>query len=358
MSADVKSLLAVPFSIIPPTKVEWLIPGWIARRHVTLVVAPGGTSKGLLTIDLAARVTRGDALPGEPHGSVHEPANVVLVAPEDDPNEAVAWRLAAAGADVARVFNLTVLPDGSPFKLPANVPDLRAAIDEIEETTGIPVGMVVIDPLFACLAKGHNVSTQNGARAVTEPLEHLAKDAGCAIVLTHHTVWSGKAAGSKGLIDSVRMVLRIARIDATSPARLLSIEKANNTDDTKTMRYQLAGDTDTDSHVVWAGQEGDAAASRGYTISEAAAPAKPVKAESDDAGNFTLYQMVGGATAVVLGTYELVEQAKDAAEQTAGYALAWNPGPVAGSVQAAATAPKKKFQFFTVMPLDSSQVKS
>ena len=150
--------LAVPFSTIPARPVHWLHKGFIPFRHVTVVVGQGGTSKGMCTLDYAARMTRGDPMPGEAEPLSAGPMDVIVVLPEDDPNEAVAGRLSGAGAVTDRVHNLTIFPDGHPFTVPGDIPSIATAIAQIEdpELTPLPadgkprtVGMVILDPLLA-----------------------------------------------------------------------------------------------------------------------------------------------------------------------------------------------------------------
>jgi KaiC/GvpD/RAD55 family RecA-like ATPase len=353
---EVSKMLGVPFSIIPPKPVDPLWEGWFLRRHVTLLVAPGGTGKGLLTIDMAARVTQGKTFPGEPEGTVHEPEAVVLVSPEDDPNETVAWRLRAAGADLALVFNLTVLPDGSRFTLPDSVTSgtLGRAVAEIEKATGKHVGLVVIDPLFAVSAV--NLSANKGARSVIDPLEQFAHDGRCAVVLTHHTVKSGATAGSKGLIDACRVVLRIGRDDKelSSSIRVLTVEKANALSDTTDgIRYCIAGGGET-TCVTWPVEVELLAAqlkSRGYEITQYPLEPKPGRHAAPGTTVFNLYQSDGAHSASLLGTrFATVDAARTHAEHVTGHVLPWKPGPIEGSSGGAATAADGSFTYFSVIP--------
>jgi putative DNA primase/helicase len=219
-----KPMLAVPFSLIPAQAVWWLWKGLIPFRHVTLFVAPGKTGKGTTLADIAARMTKGRAMPGDTEK--RDPMNVVIIAPEDDANEALRPRLEAAGADMDKVFNLTKFSDGTQFYLPDNITDLAVAVEQIEKQTGLRVGLVIIDPVLAIVTKSINGNA--AARSITNPLEDFAKqpldfdpldpdneDAvhpGLAVVLTQHTTKAGKTASSQGLVDSVRMVVRVERL--------------------------------------------------------------------------------------------------------------------------------------------------
>lgn len=332
----VADLVAIPFGMITPKEVVALWPGWIARRHVTLVVAAGGTSKGLWTVDIMARVTTGRAWPGEPQDAVREPEAVILVAPEDDPNEAVAWRLKAAGADSDLVFNLTALPDGSPFILPDSVDShLRPAVEQIEKLTGRKVGLIVIDPLMSTVEK--SIASNIAARKVVGPLEKLARETGPAVILTHHTVKSGAVAGAKGLTDAMRHVLRIDRpagADKDTPLRVVSVEKSNIATTASQLRYTLAGDGE-DCHVYYPQDEKTPAVSRGYDIdatplmsySSVKATAAVSSPSSSPATSWQVLMCVQDSKpAKIADGFTSESDAKAAAVSHAGHPLPWMPG--------------------------------
>lgn len=303
--AQEKSMLAVPFSLIPAQAVWWLWKGLIPFRHVTLFVAPGKTGKGTTLADIAARMTKGRVMPGDT--AKRDPMNVIIVAPEDDANEALRPRLEAAGADMDRVFNLTKFSDGTQFYLPDNITDLAVAVEQIEKQTGIRVGLVIIDPVLAIVTK--SINSNAAARSITNPLEDFAKqpldydpldpdneDAvhpGLAVVLTQHTTKAGKTASSQGLVDSVRMVLRVERLfpkQNEHPGRRIYVEATNLTDATRAERYalvttMLTGEAYPEgieaSYVVWAAEakpdtpKAKAVGHRGYTVAPKGASSKP-----------------------------------------------------------------------------------
>jgi hypothetical protein len=150
---------------------------------------------------------------------------------------------------LGRVHDLTYTESGAPFELSADgkhegsVGQLRQLVDEHTAR------LVVIDPLLACLAYG-SIASNIGARRIMAPLQRLAKETGCALILTHHTVESGKVAGSKGLVDAARLVYR-ARKDRENPQiRVLAIEKANILAESDPVRYMICGDG-PDTFVKW-----------------------------------------------------------------------------------------------------------
>jgi KaiC/GvpD/RAD55 family RecA-like ATPase len=214
---------ATPYEEITPLEPEWLWPGRIPRQETTLIAGDGGIGKGFLLADLAARVTRGAPMPdgtGE-----NAPGSVLLVTSEDDPNMAMTYRLRAAGADLARVFDMTedfVVGKARVNDAPDSLPALRETIEDIGD-----VRLVVIDPLSAVAAISLTSSNVRVRRQIMTPLERLAKDTGVALALIHHTVKSGSIAGSKGITDAARMVLRVSRATQDERIRLIHVEKTN-----------------------------------------------------------------------------------------------------------------------------------
>lgn len=317
-------LLAVPYGMIPPEPVIPLWPGVIPRRHATIVAAPGGTGKGLWTVDIVARVTTGRPWPGEPADAVREPEAVIMVTPEDDPNEAVAWRLQAAHADTSLVSNLTILPDGSQFML-GDLGKLTDAMAQIEQMTGRKVGLVVLDPLLAL------TTVKSPGRKEIAPVEYWAREHGPAVIVCHHTVKSGAVAGLKELTNAVRNVLRLGRVAGAehgSPVREITVEKTNMGSDDLCIRFILWGEG-SDVFVAYPidkqAESADVpAVSRGYTI---APQQQPTPAAEPTASSWqALVCEKGGKPTVIEHDAMDNAAARIACEKHAGHALAWAPG--------------------------------
>src|SRR5262249_16667157 len=92
-------------SEVEPRPVEWVWRSWIPRGALTLVDGDPGLGKSTMSIDLAARVSRGWAMPPN-SGPATDPAGVLLLSAEDDLANTIRPRLDAAGADVSRVHAL------------------------------------------------------------------------------------------------------------------------------------------------------------------------------------------------------------------------------------------------------------
>ena len=132
-------------SQIVPQPVEWLWKDRIALGKLTLVVGEPGLGKGLLTVDLAARVSRGAAWPGPSQEPAPLGTAIVLHA-EDDANDTVLARLVAAGADLDRIitFQMEGLAGQSCISQPFALRDGLAALDAALAATP-DCRLVVID---------------------------------------------------------------------------------------------------------------------------------------------------------------------------------------------------------------------
>src|SRR5262245_51442405 len=86
--------------------VEWFWRGWIPYKAVTLLDGDPGLGKSTLTLDLAARASRGFCMPPDAGVSDRDPVHVLLLSAEDSLEHTIRPRLGAAGADVTKVHIL------------------------------------------------------------------------------------------------------------------------------------------------------------------------------------------------------------------------------------------------------------
>src|SRR5439155_1153153 len=91
---------AIRMSEIQPLPLDWLWPGWVPLGKLTLLDGDPGQAKSLLLVDLAARVSSGQAMPD---GSPGMETDVTFLAPEDGLGDTLLPRLQAAGANLSRV---------------------------------------------------------------------------------------------------------------------------------------------------------------------------------------------------------------------------------------------------------------
>ena len=276
-----------------------VLNGRIPRGEVAILAGEGGAGKGQMCVWMCVD----QAMQGH---------HVILVTPEDNLQATVRPRLEATvralapGCDaeyvaevLSRVHDLTFTRSGAPFELAADgkhegsIGQLRELVDnptlDSEDPDpfydGPPCRLVAIDPLLACLAFG-SIASNQGARRVFAPLTRIATETGCGLVLTHHTVASGKVAGSKGLTDAARLVYRAKRDRENPGIRVLEIDKSNILADSDPVRYTIHGDG-ADTYVRWLDRD-ELMARRTAWREQAVVPVPPreqVRAWLDAAGS-------------------------------------------------------------------------
>lgn len=231
---------AVSYADIDPQEPEWGIEGYLPYGLGCYIAGEGGTGKSFVMADWAARVTRGDKMPGDSQEAM-PPGSVILITKEDDPHMSMAYRLRAAGADLSRVFDMT---DG--FQLPRGLDTLREEIRTIGD-----VRLVVIDPLAAVSSIPITSGNTRIRAHLSEPIESFARETGVMLPIVHHRTKSGRTAGAKAITDAARQVLSVTRLAPGNPIRLIQVEKSNIASDSSgVIAYTLAG-TGLDTHVEY-----------------------------------------------------------------------------------------------------------
>lgn len=197
-AAERKGVWSVPAAEIAPVTVEWLWPKRIPRSTLTLLAGDPGLGKSLLTIDLAARLSRGE---------FGKPGVALIATAEDLPAATVVPRLTAAGAELSRVRIVSGLE-----RLPRDV----AALTRDVQQAG--ASLVVVDPLMAFLAPGDvDAYKDQSIRVALAQLQQMAELSGAAVVLVAHLNKGlevdplRRIAGSVGLQGAPRSILLLAR---------------------------------------------------------------------------------------------------------------------------------------------------
>jgi hypothetical protein len=225
-------------SALEVKSVEWLWPGRIPLGLVTYLAGNPGLGKSLLSLRLVGQLTRGQ-LAGSP-------ANALILSAEDAREQVVLPRLAAAGADLDRVFFPPLDEDGleRDHRLPDDIPWLRSYVEQVHAR------LVVIDPLVAHLAERTNSWQDQSVRTALAPLHRLAVETNSSILLIGH-LNKGEGSdplrrmgGSIGIPAAARSVLLLAR-DPDDPAgengdrRVLAHVKSNVGPHSASVAYQV-----------------------------------------------------------------------------------------------------------------------
>jgi AAA domain/DnaB-like helicase N terminal domain len=277
---------AVAFAAIDKEAVQWLWPGRIPLSMLTLLVGDPGLGKSLLTVDLAAKVSRAGA-------------DVLLLSAEDHKAATIRPRLEATEAVLERVHHVEVRRDGleDGIALPEDGPELHRIAEDCKAK------LVIVDPLMAHLPESVNSWRDQSVRRALAPLHRLAQDLQCAVVVVAHLnkAKGGDAlhrtGGSIGIPAAVRSALLLAR-DPEDPEpergcqRVLAHVKSNISTQAETLACEIeAVLLDDQSEAPKLKIVGTSTVSAADLLD---APSEEVRTERDEAIEFLAAELAEG----------------------------------------------------------------
>lgn len=244
------------FDGIQSKPIDWLWPGRFARGKYSVIAGNPGLAKSQITISMAAAVSM--AWPW-PAGEGTAPlGSTVFLSAEDDAEDTIKPRLMASGADVAKIFKLDAVREGTSqrsLNLRTDIDHVKRLMDQIGN-----VRLFVIDPISAYLGKTDSFKDAD-VRATLAPLSDLAADYGVAIVAVAHLNKNQaqdaihRVGSSVAFTAAARSAYVVTR-DKDSPGRRLFLPLKNNlASDESGLAYRVEGLTLEDgiasSRVVW-----------------------------------------------------------------------------------------------------------
>lgn len=218
----------------PAPKRRWLLHNTLPLGKVGMLVAPGGTGKSFLMIQLAVAVATHTRLAD--HWQVDSPgASLILCAEEDDEDlhhrlqdvlaSTIAHTPASQQLIEQRVFIKSMLTEDN---LMTHANDhgemvLTDYVDRLALTARqIPdLKLIIIDP--ASRFRGGNENAAQDTTRFVEALERLRSATGATVLLVHHTnkgsmnadeVNQGASRGSSALTDGVRWQMSLSKPNA------------------------------------------------------------------------------------------------------------------------------------------------
>jgi KaiC/GvpD/RAD55 family RecA-like ATPase len=199
----------------------WLVPGLLLRRQVTLMVAPPGSGKSLLTLQLAMLCVSGmTSWAGwRPRGRYR----VLIINVEEDAEE-MSRRLCAAaevmGLDqvdlqgrvvLAKAASIVVATADSRTKTVTATPMLEQVVRALMT---LQIDIVVVDPFAETFAGDENSNSELKWAAVL--WREVARRTNAAVMLVHHTKkYAQNMAGDPDASRGGGSLAGVARIVAT-----------------------------------------------------------------------------------------------------------------------------------------------
>jgi hypothetical protein len=212
-----------------PEYPEFLWSPYIPFGALTLVVGRGGIGKSWLTTKIAADLSAGRALPGQP---AMPPMKVLIISAEESPGYLLT-KMQHLGANYENI-----LTGSSEFTL--DTAGLKAVEEAIKQVKAV---FVVLDPMVSFLGGKLNMNNSNEVRAIVGPLHKIAQRNHCALVVVHHTrkdsrgPGAEKAMGSADFGNMARSILLVEPRD--DGVRLVTHEKHNMSPEGASLGYRV-----------------------------------------------------------------------------------------------------------------------
>ena len=240
---------------------EWVIPNWIPKGSITLLVGDGGVGKTNLWCNLLSRISGGLPTmlddPNVPHdisghlgtldretGNIYEAKQnreCIYFSKEDSTETRLKDKLKDYGANNFEIFTVGIDHlNGFNF----TSPELEAIIEEHRPA------ICVFDPVQAFYPAGVSMSSRQQSRQVVDHLVRLGQQYGTAFLLVCHTIkrktadWREKIAGTGDLPDIARSVIftSYTEIMPRHKMRFISNEKNSYAKPQETVLYTVNDD--------------------------------------------------------------------------------------------------------------------
>lgn len=169
---------------VPIEPVKWLWQDRIEIGAVNIFSGDPGSGKSFVTLHVAARISKGQPLPGADAQTVE--GDTLMVAIEDSPSM-IRQRYEAQGGDLSRAHIVRGKTDGQMFNLDTDMQLLEEAIKRHPETK-----LVVIDPINAYLGGSCDAHKTADVLRVLNPLHRFAQDNNLAVIAVRHMTKGGK----------------------------------------------------------------------------------------------------------------------------------------------------------------------
>lgn len=162
-------------------KVNWIWPGWLARGKMHTLAGQKGAGKSTVVFEICSKITCGGEFPD---GTTSPSGDILIWSGEDDINDTIAPRLAAAGADMDRVYFISgfaINGEERSFDPATDMPRL------LEEARMLPKPVaLLIDPIVSASSGDSHKNSET--RRGLQPLVDLTAELNLATIgISHFT---------------------------------------------------------------------------------------------------------------------------------------------------------------------------
>ena len=187
-----------PISEFDEQEAEWLIPGWIPKGQITLIVADGGVGKTTLWVNIVAALSSSRACILDPPGFTRKPEKVAFCTTEDSVKKKLRKKLREAGANMENVIAMDLSGDKT-----GELSDFKFGSDKMKKFVNYvrPVA-AVFDPIQGFVPPDINMGSRNAMRDCMAPLIALGEDVGTTFLVVCHPNKKRGVSGRDRVSDS------------------------------------------------------------------------------------------------------------------------------------------------------------
>src|SRR4029077_6733394 len=186
---------------VEPVPIDWLWQDRLPRGHLTLFASDPGMGKSQITIDLAARLSKGVHWP---LGPTPKTQSTIFLCSEDSVADTIRPRAEAAGADLDKlhVLKSAIVKDGKKksFNLGEDLDVLGGAVKSVGD-----VGLVCMDAITSYMGKIDS-HRNTDVRSVLEPISGFAETHRVSVLGVTHIPKSSHGSALKAFLGSVAFI--------------------------------------------------------------------------------------------------------------------------------------------------------
>lgn len=236
-----------PLSEVQEKEVQWLVPGYIPAKQITLLVGTGGVGKTSVWCSLESSISQGwpTFLEGTDPKNIHrKPQTVMFFSSEDTVAEVLKGKIRKCRGNMDN-FLFVDLADDKFQQISFGSKYLRNLIAKYKPA------LCVFDPLQSFIPANIKMSDRNAMRQAMNNLVEMGAAYGTTFIVLVHTnklqnVWGrSRMADSSDIWDIARSVLMVGEVDHDKHLCYISHEKSNYGYTSQTVIFKNEGGTPT-----------------------------------------------------------------------------------------------------------------